>query len=234
MHNVLDLRVHRRDAAPESIAFGVERMFNAGWAGSDRAALQHHIDELAAIGVPAPKHVPTLFALGNHLLTTSDAIQVHGAETSGEVEYVLLWHRGEVFVTVGSDHTDRKLETHSLPKAKNMCLNVMAPAVWPYDEVREHFGELELTCTVTREGRTELYQQGRCAELLPPERWLDDIVSRADGARDGLAFFSGTIGTVKGLVAGDAYHFTLRDPILDRSIEHGYRCQVLTGAIEEY
>ena len=53
------------------------------------------------MGVPAPQFIPTLFALGNHLLTTSDAIQVHGAKTSGEVEYVLLKHNDELFVTVG-------------------------------------------------------------------------------------------------------------------------------------
>jgi hypothetical protein len=234
MQNVLPLRVERRGRPAETIDFAVERIFNAGWAGSDRAAVQHHIDELAAIGVPAPRHVPTLFALGNYLLTTADDIQVHGEHTSGEVEYVLLWHRGELLVTVGSDHTDRKLEIHSLPKAKNVCLNVMAPVAWPYLEVREHFGRLELTCTVTREGEEKLYQRGRCDGLLPPEYWIDQLVERAGGLTDGLVFYSGTIGTAEGLVTGERYDFTMTDPELGRELRHGYRCRVLTGAIEDY
>lgn len=46
--------------------------------------------------------------------------------------------------------------------------------------------------------------------------------------------FDHAIGTVEGLVVADRYDFVLRDPVLDREIRHGYRCHVLTGAIEDY
>lgn len=230
----LEFSLQRLNTAPEKITFSVKRMFNAGWAGSDPKALQHHIDELGKLGVPAPRHVPTLLALGNHLLTTSRDIQVHGDETSGEVEWVLLWHKGEIFVTTGSDHTDRKLESVSVAKSKNMCLNVIAPELWPYEEVRDHFDRLELSCTVTRGGRSAPYQQDRCAALLPPDYWIEDLQKRLGTLSDGLVFFSGTIGTVEGLVAGDGYDFALHDPVLNRTIRHGYRCEVMTGAIEDF
>ncbi len=234
MKNAIDLRIHRKDGKTEQSRFEVKRLFNAGWAGRNRAALQHHIDELAAVGVPAPKHVPTLFALGNFLLTTSDSIQVHGEDTSGEVEYVLLWHKGEILVGVGSDQTDRRLEKHSLPKAKNLCLNVMAADVWPYDEVKEHFDDLQMECTVTREGKESLYQRDAVGSLIGPEYWISDLEKRLGGLEDGLVLFSGTIGTVAGLVSGEAYSFRMEDPVLKRSIEHRYACEVLTGAIEDY
>ncbi len=64
MDNILNLRVHRLESPVSEIQFSVGRIFNAGWAGSDRAAIQHHIDELAEMGVPAPQFIPTLFALG--------------------------------------------------------------------------------------------------------------------------------------------------------------------------
>jgi len=234
MKNTLDLRVHRKDRKTEQIQFEVKRLFNAGWAGRNQAAVQHHIDELAAVGVPTPKHVPTLFALGNFLLTTSDSIQVHGADTSGEVEYILIWHKGEILVGVGSDHTDRRLEKHSLPKSKNLCLNVMAADVWSLDEVKEHFDDLCLECTVTREGKESLYQQDSLGALLGPDYWIPDMEKRLGRLEDGLVFFSGTIGTVEGLVTGEVYSFTMEDPVLKRSIEHRYACEVLTGAIEDY
>ena len=230
----LELKINRLNKPTENITFNVERMFNAGWAGSDREALQHHIDELAELGVPAPKHVPTLLALGNHLLTTSQDIQVHGDQTSGEVEWVLLWYKGEIFVTVGSDHSDRKLEAHSVAKAKNMCLNVIAADLWPYAEVKDHFGQMELSCTVTREGKVSPYQKDNCGALFPPGYWLEDLEKRLGAFEDGLVFFSGTIGTVEGLVVGEAYDFQLNDPVLNRTIKHGYKCKVLTGAIEDY
>jgi hypothetical protein len=234
MKNILSLTIHRAGKAPEPIKFDASKMFNAGWAGRDRAAVQHHIEELAAVGVPSPQHVPTLFALGNHLLTAADAIQVHGADTSGEVEYVLFWHRGEVFVTVGSDHTDRRLEKHSIPKAKNLCLNVMAADAWPYAEVKGHFDQLVLDCLVTRNGTVAPYQHDITGTLIGPEFWIKDLEQRLGRLENGLVFFSGTIGTIAGLVVGDAYDFRMIDPVLRRSIEHRYSCEVLTGAIEDY
>ncbi len=234
MRNILNLRINRLGSPVSEIPFPVGRIFNAGWAGSDRAAIQRHIDELAEMGVPAPQFIPTLFALGNHLLTTSDAIQVHGDKTSGEVEYVLLKDDGELFVTVGSDHTDRRLEAHSIPKAKNMCLNVMAQDVWPYSEVKDHFAQLGLECWVVRNGERSLYQKDFCSALLPPEYWIKDLEARIGGFAEGVVLFSGTIGTIAGLVVGDSYEFQMTDPVLDRTIKHKYECEVLSGAIEDY
>jgi hypothetical protein len=234
VENILKLRVNRLRTSVSEIQFPVRRVFNAGWAGSDRAAIQHHIDELAQMGVPAPRLIPTLFALGNHLLTTSDAIQVHGDKTSGEVEYVLLKHEDELYVTVGSDHTDRRLEAHSIPKAKNMCLNVMARDVWPYEEVKNHFARLKLTCWVLVDGKRSLYQKDVCSALLPPEYWLDDLETRIGGFGAGTVLFSGTIGTVAGLVVSDSYEFQMTDRVLNRTISHKYDCEVLSGAIEDY
>jgi hypothetical protein len=234
VENILSLRVHRLSSPTSEIQFPVRRLFNAGWAGCDRAAIQHHIDELAEMGVPAPQFIPTLFALGNHLLTTSDAVQVHGDKTSGEVEYVLLRHDGELFITVGSDHTDRRLEAHSIPKAKNMCLNIMAQDLWPYEEVKAHFAELELTCWVLQDGKRSLYQKDLCSALLPPEYWLNDFETRIGGFGNGIVLFSGTIGTVAGLVVGDSYEFQMTDPVLNRTTWHQYDCEILSGAIEDY
>ncbi|RJQ65425.1 MAG: DUF2848 domain-containing protein [Desulfobacteraceae bacterium] len=234
MENILRLSVQRRSLPAREIDFRVERQFNAGWVGRDRKALQHHIDELARLGVPAPKHIPTLFSLGNHLLATSESIQVHGEETSGEVEWVLLRHRGEMLIGVGSDHTDRKLEIHSVPKAKNMCLNVMAPSVWPYEEVKEHFDRLVLECTVEKDGETRLYQRDICGAILDPTYWTRFLEKRLGALEDGFVLFSGTIGTLGGLVMGKAYGFSIIDPVLKRSISHRYACTVMTGAIEDY
>lgn len=234
MKNILPITIHRAGNVTEQIELDVKRVFNAGWAGRDRAAVQHHIDELAAVGVPAPMCVPTLFALGNHLLTTADAIQVHGDDTSGEVEYVLFWHHGEVFVTLGSDHTDRRLEKHSIPKSKNLCLNVMAPEAWPYAEVKEHFDQLILDCSVTRNGVDAPYQHDVTGALIGPDYWIKVLEQRIGRQDNGLVLFSGAIGTIAGLVVGDAYSFRMLDPVLGRSIEHSYSCEILTGAMEDY
>lgn len=100
------------------IEFPVERLFNDWYAGRDQAAVWKHVEELAEIGVPAPTRTPTLYALGNYLATTADSIQVQHDKTSGEVEYVLFVGPDESYVTMGSDHTDRELESRSVEWSK--------------------------------------------------------------------------------------------------------------------
>ncbi len=41
----------------------------AGWTGRDAAAIEHHIEELEAIGVPRPSSVPLYYRVGAGLLT---------------------------------------------------------------------------------------------------------------------------------------------------------------------
>ena len=115
-----------------------------------------------------------------------------------------------------------------------MCLNVMAPDVWPYEEVKDHFAQLELACWVLLDGKRSLYQKDLCSALLPPEYWLTDLEARIGGFGEGVVLFSGTIGTVAGLVVGDSYEFQMTDPVLNRTIWHKYDCEVLSGAIEDY
>ncbi|MFL5183218.1 MAG: DUF2848 family protein, partial [Microvirga sp.] len=50
------LTFDRAGAAP--LTADIDTLVIAGWAGRDEAALRHHIEELAAIGVPRPSAVP--------------------------------------------------------------------------------------------------------------------------------------------------------------------------------
>ncbi|HEY1174989.1 MAG TPA: DUF2848 family protein, partial [Phytomonospora sp.] len=101
----------------------------AGYTSRDQAAARHHIDELAAIGVPEPESIPAFYPLENELLTTGDAIDVDGAKTSGEVEPVLIRANGTYYLTVGSDHTDREMETVGIQLAKAACPKPIADTV---------------------------------------------------------------------------------------------------------
>ncbi|MFZ9679766.1 MAG: DUF2848 family protein, partial [Quisquiliibacterium sp.] len=57
----------------------IERLVIAGWTGRDAQAVQHHIDELAAIGVPAPSSVPVYYRVAESLLTQQSQFQVLGS-----------------------------------------------------------------------------------------------------------------------------------------------------------
>ncbi len=102
----------------------------AGWTGRDEAAIQHHIHELELIGVPAPSQVPLYYRCGADLLTQSATIEVLGADSSGEAEPVLFFAAGQWWLTVGSDHTDRRVETYSIAVSKQMCPKPVAAQAW--------------------------------------------------------------------------------------------------------
>src|SRR5690554_1256842 len=188
----MELLIERQGSTPERIQFEPRLVLNAGYAGRNQEAVRRHVEELAELGVPRPERVPMVFAVSNHLLLPLSELQVIDEQSSAEIEYVLLFHRGSVYVTVGSDHSDREVEIHSIQKAKNSYPNLMAPVAWPLEEVIDHFDRLELVCRVTRGPEELLYQKGMTADLLPPSYWLDWL-KRARVPEDGLAFFSGTI-----------------------------------------
>src|SRR5579872_2964020 len=126
----LTLTVQARDqTAP--LSFPVHKLYLGGWAGRSRDDVQHHIDELVKLGIPAPTEVPILMPMPRHLVTTDTWIEVRDGVTSGEVEYVLLFDGARLWVTVGSDHTDRALERVDIAKSKQLYPNVIAMAAWP-------------------------------------------------------------------------------------------------------
>ncbi|MGH9915191.1 MAG: DUF2848 family protein, partial [Pyrinomonadaceae bacterium] len=93
----------------------------AGWAGRNVAAVEHHIEELAVLGVPRPSTVPLYYRVAADQLTTASEVEVLGPESSGEAEIMIVSVQGDLFVGLGSDHTDRKVETCSVAVSKQLC-----------------------------------------------------------------------------------------------------------------
>jgi predicted regulator of Ras-like GTPase activity (Roadblock/LC7/MglB family) len=161
----------------------------AGWTGRDRAAIDHHIEELAAIGVPRPSAVPLFYRVAAANLTQDPVIECVGDGSSGEVEPVLFVHGGRSWLTVGSDHTDRKAETYSVALSKQLCAKPVACDAWPLESVRERLDSLRLRAWIEEGGREVLYQDGTLAALQP----APDLLARyLDGRApaDGLVMSS--------------------------------------------
>lgn len=213
-------------AGPNVIDFAVTSVWNGGWASRDQEAVRRHAAELAAHGIQPPTITPIWFPLSDYLVTTGERIQVTTADTSGEIEYALLFASGAVLVTVASDHTDRGFERHGVQASKQLCPNVIATQVWPLEECEDHWDELVLRCHVTADGTRRLYQEARLAELISARGWIE-VLEREGIREDGLVFLSGTPATIGGLVCGDSYDLELADPVRARALRHSYRVDVL-------
>jgi hypothetical protein len=233
MKNVLELEVLYKSGAKDKIGMVVEHIFNGGYAGRNQEHVRQHIEELAKLGVPAPTTTPTLYPLANYDLTTANRLQVQNAETSGEIEYVILWQAGIAYVTVGSDHTDRELENFSVAKSKQAYPNFIPPQVWLYDEVKDHWEQIQLKCWVTKAGKRSLYQDATLSALMAPPEWLPIFKRLGIENLNNSVFFSGTINTVgKQLIFADSYELEMTDPVLKRTLRHEYSVGKLIEGIK--
>jgi len=222
----LFLKVNLRQGS-QDLAFTAHHLVCSGWVGRDPKALQAHIDELGELGIPAPSRVPIYMNLSTYLLTTDDEITVVSELSSGEIEYVLLRKGGEMWVTVGSDHTDRDVETKSIPGSKQMYAKVLARECWPYADVKDHWDQLILRCWVSKGAERALYQEALLASILGPQEVLEKMPAQGEGNEQGMVLFSGTVATKSGLVYGDSFELEIEDPVLNRSIRHIYRARIL-------
>lgn len=199
----------------------IEQAVIAGWTGRDPVARDKHIAELEAIGIVRPASTPIYYRVAARRLTTADRIEVSGGDSSGEVEFVLIGWQGRIFVGAGSDHTDRKVETFSVTVSKQMCEKVMAPVLWELEEVAAHWDRMILRSYAWIDGARVLYQEGTLDGMLP----VKDLIARGFGGAglpDGCAMFGGTFAAKGGIRPASRFEFELEDPVLKRSIRHGY------------
>jgi hypothetical protein len=201
----------------------VSQLIVAGWAGRDEREVEHHIRELGALGVKRPASVPTFYQIAPDLLTTSEGIDVVGAHSSGEVEVVLIQSASDgLLVGIGSDHTDRRVESYDVAVSKQVCAKPVSATFWRYVEVASHWDSLIARSWRTdgRAGR-ELYQEGTLARLLHPEALIERGFG-AGGMPPGSAMFCGTQAVLGELSPSAGYELELHDPVLGRSLRHRY------------
>jgi hypothetical protein len=193
----------------------------AGWTGRDPVARDKHIAELEAIGIARPASTPIYYRVAASRLTTADSIEVSGTDSSGEVEFVLFGALGRIFVGLGSDHTDRKVETYSVTVSKQMCDKPIAPVLWELEEVADHWDRMILRSHAWIDGARVLYQEGTLDSMLSVQELIEQGFGAA-GLPDGCAMFGGTFAAKGGIRPATRFEYELEDPVLKRSIRHAY------------
>ncbi|HKN94657.1 MAG TPA: DUF2848 domain-containing protein [Thermoleophilaceae bacterium] len=198
----------------------IDTVIVAGWTGRDRAAVEKHMAELEAVGVPRPSSAPVFYRVSASRLTTAQSIESTAA-SSGEVEPVLLQHDGRLWVGTGSDHTDREVESYGVNVSKQLCDKPIAAEFWLYDEVAEHWDELELRSWVDGD---VLYQEGALSGLMHP----DDLRPKAEPPlADGTVMFCGTLAAIGGIRPAGEFRYELSDPVRGRRISGRYEMRTL-------
>ena len=192
------------NGAPRRI--DITELVVAGWTGRDKAAVEHHIAELAAIGVKRPRTVPCFYRLGANLLTTAREVEVVG------------------------DHTDRKVEAYGVTVSKQMCPKPIGRELWPFAEVEGHWDRLMLRSHATRKGKRRLYQEGAVSGMLTPSDLLERFADSGGKLSPGTAMFCGTLAVRGDIGGGERFEIELHDAVKNRSLSHEYATRSLAIA----
>jgi Protein of unknown function (DUF2848) len=204
----------------------IEAAIIAGWTGRDPAAVEKHINELKALGVREPTSTPIFYRVAAARLTTATQIEASGTDSGGEVEFVVLRQGGELWVGVGSDHTDRKVEAYGVTVSKQMCDKPIAPQFWAYADVAGHWDDLILRSFVFEEGQHALYQEGSVTTMLHPQTLISRYTG-GGGLSESTLMFCGTLPVNGGVRPTGYFAFEIEDPVLGRKITHEYRVVTL-------
>lgn len=215
------LHPERSDAISAPLDVSVTHCIIAGWSGRDQAAIEHHIEELAAIGVSRPSAVPLFYRVAANQLIQGSQIQVVGNNSSGEAEAFIFSHQGALMVSLASDHTDRKLEGYSVALSKQICVKPVAHDAWSYASVADHWDALVLRSWIDENGRQVAYQEGTMAQLRTPLELIEKCFGTAQ-LPAGHAMTCGTVTVQGGIRPSRRFTMELQDPVRARSIRHSY------------
>lgn len=218
--------------ASRVIAVEPRRFIIAGWTGRDVAAIEHHIEELAALGVLRPSSVPLYYRAGKNLLSQATEQEVVGTDSSGEAEPALFFAQGEWWLTVGSDHTDRTVESYSVAVSKQMCPKPIATAAWRWADIVERQDEIQLESSILEGDQWIRYQSGTLASIRPLASLRDGIFDSDQADLTGHFLFCGTLGAIanaegKGIRPAGQMQIALHDARRNRSIVHRYSVDML-------
>lgn len=225
-YKTIDIVLHEKSgSARQSLC--LKQAVIAGWTGRDQRALEHHIRELEELGIQRPASTPIYYRVSVSRITTESEIQVCANESSGEVEFVLTRIDGRLCVGVGSDHTDRKVETLGVTLSKQSCEKPIGQDFWPMTEVVGHWDQLRLRSWILEDGEKKLYQDGPVTTMLDPHELIGGWSEGGGKLAEGTIMFCGTLAAIGGIRPSTSFECELHDPVLDRRIRHTYEAECL-------
>lgn len=204
----------------ETITLTDFRGIVAGYTGRDMAAVQHHIDELAAIGVAPPPEIPMFYPVDAELFDSCGEHPGSVNLTSGEIEPLYIRHNGRFYLGIGSDHTDRDLETKDIGASKRACPKPVAAQVVALDGL----GSLCLDgCTARSWADGRPYQEGTLDGIRTPADIVELLLERTDIGDQDFLCLGGTLPLLDGkFIDGTEWRLELAFPD-GTTLEHTYK-----------
>ena len=235
----LEVTVEHTDGTTGLEALDIEHIKNLGMAyrdPPDRDQLNEYLAEMGAEG-EAPERLPSVGPKPNYLVTTERTMQVTSSTTAGEAEFVMYPTEDELYIGVGNDHKEYDLMPGDGRLSNSTCPSVVSDEVWVFDELVDHWDEIQLRSWVEQDGSLDLYQEAPMSAFMRPDAIVEAVDDKTPHPITGTAVWSGTIsrssdGEPGGVdpypevISGDFYLIQLYDPVLDRRLVTHYDVHV--------
>ena len=220
----------------KELKFEVRKLLLAGYTFRDQEQIKKHFEEVKKEGIAGPNSIPAFCSKLKDRITASDRIEVlPGIKTSGEAEYVLLIDGDDIYIGIGSDHSDRETEKYNMWVSKQICPCVISRNIWRYEDIKNHWDDIIKRSWVDNKGQRQLYQETRLGKFMGPEELLAKAKERIHGDLTGTVIFAGTEAVI-GVEFIDSPHFEaeLVDELSGRIISCAYDIEPIdwfTGVI---
>lgn len=202
-----------------------------GFTARNQEQMKKNLEALKKEGIEYPSSFPQVYPCIKNVLDSGDEIDVLSENTCGEVEYLILKIKNELFIGVGSDHADKKIEKKSILYSKNICPKPFKNLFWRYSQVRDHWDDLIIRSWQKDGNEFIKYQDSSVSNILQPSHVLKSISSCMDDNEDYI-IFCGSVANITGrYIYGEEFIYEIEDPILKRNIKGSYKinniCKVM-------
>jgi hypothetical protein len=108
--------------------------------------------------------------------------------------------------------------------SKQLCGKVMGSALWKFEDIAAHWDRIIIRSYATIDGERVIYQEGPLALMRDP---VDLMTRYGRPFVANTVVMCGTIGAKGGIRPAARFDMELEDPVLKRSMTHGYDVTVL-------
>jgi hypothetical protein len=111
--------------------------------------------------------------------------------------------------------------------SKQLCQKAVAPELWRYQDVKDHWDRLVLRAHILEEGKRTIYQEGPLGDIRHPDDLISKYTGGATNLPSGTLMFGGTFSAIGGVRPAPEFHMELEDPVRRRTIKHHYRIHTI-------
>lgn len=225
---MLELSIDGVVAKP--LNFEVHKLLLAGYTFRDQKEVREHLEEEKKGGITGSAEFPRFGPKLRDRITTSDRIEVlPDIKTSGEAEFALLIDGNDIYIGIGSDHSDRDTEKYDMFISKQMCPCVISKKVWRYEDVKGHWDDIIKRAWVKNKGQRQLYQEIKLGKFMKPEEILDKAKQHIEGDLSGTVIYGGTEAAIGGeIIYSPYFEAELVDEQTGRTITCAYSIEPIS------